>query len=204
MILGCFFWYNFVGKELDKYLWGITLLNPLTRFQPLTHNRVLKWFTHWHVGGHKPQKTLMETISEHPLIGSKVENGWKWKKKLIYHLSRTTILNHCGQCFQRKLDETCIWSHNSYPKPYQISSPSSLWTALPQKASILWILSSLAEVWVLKWFTPKLEVTTPWKPWWKPFQNIPWLDPKLKMDENETKIKSFTIFPVYDFGLFFE
>ena len=34
-----------------------------------------------HVGGHKPQKTLMETISEHPLIGSKVENGWKWKKK---------------------------------------------------------------------------------------------------------------------------
>ena len=156
-----------------------------------------------HVGGHKPQKTLMETISEHPLIGSKVENGWKWKEKIIYHLSRTTILNHCGQCFQRKFDETCIWSHNSYPKPYQISSPSSLWTALPQKASILWILSSLAEVWVLKWFTPKLEVTTPWKPWWKPFQNIPWLDPKLKMDENERK-KSFTIFPVYDFGLFFE
>ena len=33
-----------------------------------------------HVGGHKPQKTLMETISEHPLIGSKVENGWKWKE----------------------------------------------------------------------------------------------------------------------------
>ena len=156
------------------------------------------------VGGHKPLKTLMETISEHPLIGSKVENGWKWKKKLIYHLSRTTILNHCGQCFQRKLDETCIWSHNSYPKPYQISSPSSLGTALPQKASVLWILSSLAEVWVLKWFTPKLEVTTPWKHWWKPFQNIPWLDPKLNMDENETKIKSFTIFPVYDFGLFFE
>ena len=124
------------------------------------------------VGGHKPLKTLMETISEHPLIGSKVENGWKWKEKIIYHLSRTTILNHCGQCFQRKLDKTCIWSHNSYPKPYQISSPSSLWTALPQKASILWILSSLAEVWVLKWFTPKLEVTNPSKPWWKPFQNI--------------------------------
>ena len=92
MILGCFFWYNFVGKELDKYLWGITLLNPLTRFQPLTHNRVLKWFTHM------------------------------------------------------------------------------------------------------------LEVTNPRKPWWKPFQNIPWLDPKLKMDENERK-KSSTIFPEQPFWI---
>ena len=91
MILGCFL-NSFVGKELDKYRWGITLLNPLTPFQPLTQNRVLKWFT------------------------------------------------------------------------------------------------------------PKLEVTTPWKPWWKPFQNIPWLDPKLKMDENERK-KSSTIFPEQPFWI---
>ena len=68
-------WYY---RQMLKYH---KLLNPLTRFQPLTHNRVLKWFTHWHVGGLKPQKTLMETISEHPLIGSKVENGWKWKEQ---------------------------------------------------------------------------------------------------------------------------
>ena len=150
-------WYY---RQMLKYH---KLLNPPTPFQPLTQNRVLKWFTP-KLEVTNPWKPWWKPFQNIPWLDPKLKMDENERKKIIYHLSRTTILNHCGQCVQRKFDETCIWSHNSYPKPYQISSPSSLWTALPQKASVLWILSSLAEVWVLKWFTPKLEVTTPWKP----------------------------------------
>ena len=55
------------------------------------------------VGGHNPLKTLMETISEHPLIGSKVENGWKWKEKIIYHLSQNNHFESLWAMFPKKV-----------------------------------------------------------------------------------------------------
>ena len=87
-----------------------------------------------------------------------------------------------SMCFQ-----TNCWYYRQMLKYHKLLNPPTPFQPLTQNR-------------VLKWFTPKLEVTTPWKPWWKPFQNIPWLDPKLKMDENERK-KSSTIFPEQPFWI---
>ena len=138
--------------------------------------------------------------------------SWKWMKmkhmhdKIIYHLSRTTILNHCGHSFQRMFDETCIWSHNSYPKPFPFLSPIK---SQPQAAfGMPFLRRHRFFGFFLPWqrcvfsnglITPKMEVTNPRKPWWKPFQNIqaeghPWLASNWKWHQGGNICQTNTFF----------